>query len=145
MNRKALIKVVGKQYYGKESDKIELTTVGSFEETGSSYILRYNEEQEPPVAPIKTTLNVSKDEKTVHLTREGKNGSLLIIERSKRNLCNYPTDFGDILMGIYGKNIEISSRENSGTIRFDYDIDINGAISSRNEVEVTYKLKRLTN
>ncbi|MBE6740736.1 MAG: DUF1934 domain-containing protein [Ruminococcaceae bacterium] len=142
MDKKALIKVVGTQCYGKDRDKIELTTVGTFEETKDSYVLKYNEEQEPPYAPIKTTLSLSKDEKTVSLMREGKSGSLLIIERSKRNLCNYATDFGDILMGIYGKNIEHSLDENGGRFNFDYDIDINGAISSQNEVEVTYKLKR---
>ncbi len=140
MDKKALIKVVGKQRFGKDSDKIELTTVGTFEETQGSYVLKYNEEQEPPVAPIKTTLSISKDEKTVSLMREGNNGSFLIIERSKRNLCNYNTEFGEILMGIYGKNIELDCKENSGSFRFDYDIDINGAISSQNEVEVTYKL-----
>ena len=140
MNKKALIKVIGKQNFGDDHDKIELTTVGTFEETEGSYILRYNEEQEPPTAPIKTTLSISKDEKTVSLMREGSHGSLLIIERSKRNLCNYATEFGDILMGIYGKNIELDCKEKGGSFRFDYDIDINGAISSQNEVEVTYKL-----
>ena len=140
MDKKALIKVVGKQRYGKDSDKIELTTIGTFEETNDSYILRYKEEQEPPYASVKTSLSISKDEKKVELLREGQHGSLLIIERSKRNLCNYPTEFGDILMGIYGKNIEHSCKENGGSFNFDYDIDINGAISSQNEVKVTYKL-----
>ena len=142
MNRKALIKVVGKQNFGKDRDKIELTTVGTFEETKNCFILKYDEEPDEPADKVKTTLSVSKDEKTVQLLREGKNGSLLIIERSKRNLCNYSTDFGDILLGIYGKNIEYKCDENSGRFSFDYDIDINGAISSLNEVEVTYKLKR---
>jgi uncharacterized beta-barrel protein YwiB (DUF1934 family) len=140
MDKKALIKVVGKQHFGKEHDKIELTTVGTFEETKDCFILRYNEEQEPPLTPIKTTLKIAKDEKSVHLMREGRSGSLLIIERSKRNLCNYATEYGDILMGIYGKNIEYSCKEKSGSFSFDYDIDINGAISSQNEVEVTYKI-----
>ncbi len=140
MDKKALIKVVGTQRFGKDRDKIELTTVGTFEETKDNYILRYTEEQEPPYAPVKTSLSVSKDKKTVQLLREGKSGSLLIIERSKRNLCNYATEFGDVLMGIYGKNIEHSCDENGGSFNFDYDIDINGAISSMNEVEVTFKL-----
>ena len=143
MDKKALIKVVGKQRFGDDKDKIELTTIGTFEETNDCFILRYDEESEAPGARIKTTLSISKDEKTVQLMREGKSGSLLIIERSKRNLCNYPTDFGDILMGIYGKNIEHDCSENGGRFNFDYDIDVNGAISSQNEVEVTYKLKRL--
>ena len=141
MDKKALIKVVGTQRFGRDSDKIELTTIGTFEETKDNYILRYTEEQEPPYSAVKTSLSVSKDKKIVQLMREGKNGSILIIERSKRNLCNYATEFGDILMGIYGKNIEHSCNEKGGSLSFDYDIDINGAISSMNEVEVTYKLK----
>ena len=140
MDKKALIKVVGKQNFGDDKVKIELTTVGTFEETKDCFVLRYNEEQEPPFAPVKTTLSISKDEKIVSLMREGAHGSLLIIERSKRNLCNYATEYGEILLGIYGKNIELSCEENSGRFNFDYDIDINGAISSQNEVEVTYKL-----
>ena len=141
MNEKALIKVVGRQRFGRDVDKIELTTIGTFEETPDKYVLRYNEEQEPPSPAIKTTLSISKDEKTVSLMREGAHGSLLIIERSKRNLCNYATEFGDILMGIYGKNIGCECEERKGSFNFDYDIDINGAISSQNEVEVTYRLK----
>ncbi|MBQ9531979.1 MAG: DUF1934 domain-containing protein [Eubacterium sp.] len=140
MDKKALIKVVGTQRFGKDSDKIELTTVGTFEETDDNYILKYTEEQEPPLTSVKTSLSVSKDKKTVQLLREGRSGSLLIIERSKRNLCNYATEFGDILMGIYGKNIEHSCDDKGGSFSFDYDIDVNGAISSMNEVEVTFKL-----
>ncbi|MBR1762117.1 MAG: DUF1934 domain-containing protein [Eubacterium sp.] len=141
MDKKALIKVIGTQRFGRDKDKIELTTIGTFEETNDRYILRYTEEQEPPYAPVKTRLSIAKDKTIVELTREGKSGSMLIIERSKRNLCNYSTEFGDILMGIYGKNIDHDCDERSGSFSFDYDIDINGAISSMNEVEVTYKLK----
>ena len=104
--KKALIKVTGKQNYGNDDDKIELTTIGTLEETDNEYILSYNEELEPNSAPIKTRLSVRKDEKRVELMRSGGFGSLLIIERSRRNLCTYATEFGDLLMGIYGKNIE---------------------------------------
>ena len=138
--RKALIKVVGKQKLDGDNDKIELTTVGTLEETDDRYILSYNEMLEPQSAPIHTKLSVQKDEKRVELMRSGAYGSLLIIERSKRNLCNYATDYGDLLMGIYGKNIEHNIDENKGKITFDYDIDINGALTSQNEVTVTFRL-----
>ena len=138
--KKALIKIVGKQKYGADNDKIEMTTVGTLEETDESYILRYNEEQEPPRAPVKAKLSISKDEQRVEMMRSGKYGSVLIIERSKRNLCNYGTEYGDILMGIYGKNIEYECGEKSGTFSFGYDIDVNGVLSSQNEVTVTYKV-----
>ncbi len=138
--RKALIKVVGEQNFGDDNDVIELTTIGTLEETEESYILRYNEELEPQSAPIKTQLSVQKNRERVELMRSGKHGSLLIIERAKRNLCNYATEYGDLLMGIYGRSIEHSVEEKEGRIAFGYDIDINGAITSQNEVTVTFRL-----
>lgn len=138
--RKALIKVVGEQNFGDDNDVIELTTIGTLEETEESYILRYNEELEPQSAPIKTQLSVQKNRERVELMRSGKHGSLLIIERAKRNLCNYATEYGDLLMGIYGRSIEHTVEEKEGRIVFGYDIDINGAITSQNEVTVTFRL-----
>lgn len=139
--KKALIKVTGRQNYDSDgNDKIELTTIGTVEETDNEYILSYNEELEPHSAPVKTRLSVRKDEKRVELMRSGAYGSLLIIERSRRNLCTYATEFGDLLMGIYGKNIENEIEDKKGKISFDYDVDINGALTSRNEVTVEYKL-----
>ncbi len=142
MKKEALITITGKQNYGDDNDKIEMTTVGTIEETDDCYIIRYNEEQDPPQRPIRTTLHISKDEQKVEMLKAGAYGSLLIIERSKRNLCNYGTQYGDMLMGIYGRTIENNYGEEEGTFLFGYDIDINGAVSSRNEVTINFKINQ---
>ena len=140
MKKEALITITGKQNYGDDNDKIEMTTVGTIEETDDCYIIRYNEEQDPPQRPIRATLHISKDEQKVEMLKAGAYGSLLIIERSKRNLCNYGTQYGDMLMGIYGRTIENNYGEEEGTFLFGYDIDINGAVSSRNEVTINFTI-----
>ena len=142
MKKEALITITGKQNYGDDNDKIERTTVGTIEETDDCYIIRYNEEQDPPQRPIRATLHISKDEQKVEMLKAGAYGSLLIIERSKRNLCNYGTQYGDMLMGIYGRTIENNYGEEEGTFLFGYDIDINGAVSSRNEVTINFKINQ---
>lgn len=140
MAKKILLTVIGKQNYGEDNDdSVELTTVGTFEETDEQYIIRYSEEQPPPAKPIKAKLSISKDEKKVEMMRSGAYSSCLIIERSKRNLCRYGTEYGDLLMGIYGRSIENNCNEDEGTFNFAYDIDVNGALSSQNEVVVKYK------
>lgn len=139
MTKKAVIKITGTQRLGNDNDKIELTTVGTFEETGEQYIFRYNEEAHPS-KKIRTKLSISKDEQKVEMMRSGAYGSLLIIERSKRNLCTYGSEYGDLLMGIYGKNIENEYGEKKGKFTFSYDIDVNGALTSQNEVLVEYKI-----
>ena len=135
MTKKVLIKITGTQFYDRDRDKIELTTVGTFEETEDCYILRYNEEQEPPLRPIKVTQTAYKNGKRVEIMREGAQNSLLVIELSKRNLCSYGTECGDLLMGICGRSIDYEITEEKGKFVFLYDIDINGALSSRNEVK----------
>ena len=142
MKKEALITITGKQNYGDDNNKIEMTTVGTIEETDDCYIIRYNEEQDPPQRPIRATLHISKDEQKVEMLKAGAYGSLLIIERSKRNLCNYGTQYGDMLMGIYGRTIENNYGEEEGTFLFGYDIDINGAVSSRNEVTINFKINQ---
>lgn len=140
MTKKTVIKVTGTQRLGRDKDKIELTTIGTMEEKADSYVFSYNEEQEPPLKPIKATLTIFKDEKRIEIMRSGDRGSLLIIERSKRNLCSYGTPYGELLMGIYGKSIESRIGEKNGTVVFGYDIDVNGALTSQNEVKLEYKI-----
>ncbi|MFR5875350.1 MAG: DUF1934 domain-containing protein [Eubacterium sp.] len=142
MAKKALIKIIGSQHYGAENDdSIEITTVGTIEETADNYIIRYNEEQEPPSKPIRAKLSIAKDEKRVEMIRSGAYSSCLIIERSKRNLCRYGTEYGDLLMGIYGRAIESDYANGEGTFCFGYDIDVNGALTSQNEVKVEIKIQ----
>lgn len=139
MKEEILIEITGTQKVDNQKDKIELTTVGEFEEFEDAYIIRYKEEQEPPYAPVSAEVKVYKNAKSVEMTRSGATASCLIIEKSKRNLCKYGTEYGDILMGISGHSIEIDLGENEGTFNFGYDIDINGALASRNEVAMTFR------
>ena len=123
-------------------DKTELKTVGTFEELEEKYIIRYKEEQGEGEAPVDVSIVVLKDESVVEMTRDGAISSRLVIERSQRNLCHYGTAYGDILMGISGHSIEHEPNENGGKFSFGYDIDINGALASKNRVKLTYKKKK---
>lgn len=136
---KILLKITGSQLIDNQKDKLELTTIGSFEEKKDAYIINYKEEQEPPEPPVSVSVKISKDEKSVVMTRSGANDSCLVIEKSRRNLCNYGTQFGDILMGISGHTVDSEYDGNKGKFLFTYDIDINGALASKNEVIMTFR------
>lgn len=142
MSKKALITIIGCQKYegDSEKDKIEMKTIGTIEESDNTYTIRYNEEIAPNKSPIKTRLNIAKDESKVEMIKSGPYSSCLIIEKSKRHLCNYGTEYGDMLMGIFGRSVENDYNENEGSFRFSYDIDINGAVTSQNEVIINYRI-----
>ncbi|MCM1114065.1 MAG: DUF1934 domain-containing protein [Clostridium sp.] len=134
--QKVLLEIIGAQRIDNQRDKMELTTVATLDENDSTYIIKYNEEQEPPLNPVNVCVTINKNEKCVEMTRSGAYDSCLVIEKSKRNLCHYGTEFGDILMGISGHNIDTEYNGNQGHFHFSYDIDINGALASRNEVKM---------
>lgn len=137
---KALITIIGHQKFDGDKDQVEMKTVGTVEYDDDNYIIRYNEELENSTAPLRAKLNIAKDESKVEMIKSGAYSSCLIIEKSKRHLCNYGTEYGDMLMGIFGREVENDFNENEGTFKFSYDIDINGAISSQNDVIIKFKV-----
>ena len=137
---KALITIIGHQKFDDDKDQVEMKTVGTFEHDDDNYIIRYNEELENSTAPLRAKLNIAKDESKVEMIKSGAYSSCLIIEKSNRHLCNYGTEYGDMLMGIFGREIKTEFNETEGTFKFSYDIDINGAISSQNDVIIKFRL-----
>ena len=140
--QRILLNVLGTQKIDAQRDKMELTTIAAFEENDTQYIIRYNEEQEPPLAPVKVCVTINKDESYVEMTRTGAQNSCLTIENSKRNLCHYGTEYGDILMGISGHSIDLNYSADEGEFNFAYDIDINGALVSKNEVKLKFQINQ---
>ncbi len=137
-----LLKIIGSQLVDGQSDQIELTTMGTMRDNGTAYVIRYTEEQEPPMAPVQVTVRIQKDESAVQITRTGGGESCLIVEKAKRNQCNYDTGFGNLLMGIYGRIIEMNIQEDNGSFTFGYDIDVNGAVTSKNTVNMVYSINK---
>ena len=60
-----LLKIIGSQLVDGQSDQIELTTMGTMRDNGTAYVIRYTEEQEPPMAPVQVTVRIQKDESPV--------------------------------------------------------------------------------
>ncbi|MDE5974354.1 MAG: DUF1934 domain-containing protein [Eubacterium sp.] len=134
-----ILKVLGSQQIDTQKDSMEITTVATLDESDSCYILHYKEEQEQPAPPVDVCVKIQKDESRVEMTRGGEYASCLIIEKSRRNMCRYGTEYGDILMGISGHTIDTEFDGENGEFTFGYDIDINGTLASKNEVKMSFR------
>lgn len=140
--KRILLEITGIQQVDDIKDCIELTTVGTMRDDGTAYVIKYNEEQEPPTPAVNVDLRIAKNNSYVNLTRSGAVSSCLLIEKSTRNQCQYPTQFGSILMGIFGREIESDIKEGGGSFSFSYDIDFNGAVASKNTVNIKYAINQ---
>ena len=140
MQRKALLTITGSQDYNGDKDKIEMKTVGTIEHKDDSYIIRYTEAIENSNASLKSKLTIAKDESKVEMMKSGPYSSLLIIEKSKRHLCNYGTEYGEMLLGISASRIVNNMTEDGGDMYFKYTIDVNSALVSENEIYLNVKV-----
>lgn len=118
-----------------ESDVTELFTQGLFYKKNDNYYITYDETETTGFDGSKTTLKVEGNQK-VTLMRSGKSKSHLIIENGERNVGHYGTDAGNMMIGVYTKEISSELTDAGGDIYFSYQLDINSTLISENEVYI---------
>jgi len=114
--------------------------VGTLQTEPETLVFRYTEQQEPPEEPIYVQVRLRRDQTEAEILRTGAYGSCLTIARGQRNLCRYGTPYGDVLMGIYGKAVEIQENAADGRVQLRYEIDINGTLASKNQLKIDYRI-----
>ncbi len=120
-------------------DVIELVTSGRYYRRSGKYYIRYLESESNGFpADVTTTVKVDGS-RAVTLTRSGAAASRLILESGKRHLCQYDTGVGQMMVGISGCRINSKLNELGGELQFQYMLDINANLVSRNEVRIQVK------
>ena len=117
-----------------EKSNIELTTTGNYSRLNGRWVLLYDEMSEDKTTVIKTIVTV--DDKSVMITRNGDVSSKLIMTEGERNMCQYRTQFGDILLGVYCNEVINKLNDNGGTISMSYTLDVNASVLSENNVMI---------
>ncbi|MBE6727504.1 MAG: DUF1934 domain-containing protein [Ruminococcaceae bacterium] len=138
MMKDVLIKIKGTQGLGDQNEVIELTTVGKIGVRGENILVSYEEPDTVGEKGVKTQLHY-KAPNTVILKRTGPLNSKLVICKGVRNNCSYSTAVGEMMLGIYGENIESTLTENGGKLIMSYTLDSNLRLVSRNQVEITVR------
>ena len=135
MTKDVLVRVKGTQEIDGEKDTIEVITNGScYEKNGKWYIL-YEEVMDELNAVTKNTVKISAD--TVEVTKKGLINAQMIYETGKKNVCNYATPMGQILMGITTKDIQFRVEENKMYLDIQYALEMNGQHVSSSRLELT--------
>ncbi len=137
MKENALINIKSVITTGGEEDVVDLITTGSFYEKNGKYYIVYKESEATGFDGYTTTMKAWKD--GVSITRFGDRPSTLVIEEGRANLCNYPTQFGNIILDINGIEVENKLSGNGGDLEFEYSLNTNGMLVSENVIRVNVK------
>ena len=125
MTREVLLTLRGLQFDQREedADKVEMVTVGDYYKRNDRHYVVYEEITEGFTQPTKNRLKFS--EHMLELTRNGLVNVHMVFQENKKNLTNYNTPFGQILVGIDTKKIQVEEHEDNIVVDVDYALDIN--------------------
>jgi len=138
MKKDVVITIKGIAKTSGKPDVIELTTIGNLVKKSSGYYLTYKESEATGFAGSTTTLKVEGNDR-VTILRNGKNASQLIVEKGKRHLCCYGSDYGNMTMGIFGEKIDSTINDDGGDLHVKYTLDVNTSLASENEILINVK------
>ncbi len=136
--KEVLIRIKGTQGIDDSTDTVELTTLGKIGEKNGVIMLSYEEGELQSDEVVKTRMLI-KSSDNIELRRSGAMTSRLIIEKGVRHNCFYNTQFGEMVIGIFGEKIENNLTEHGGNLYMSYTIDSNLQLVSRNVVEINVR------
>ncbi len=124
MTKDVLIAIKGMQFEGAtDPEEIEVIQRGQYYERNGSHYLLYDEPVEGSSDIIKNRIKFKEDE--VQVAKKGPVNTTLTFTRNEKNMTNYATPFGNLVIGIDTQRIALEMSEQKMDIKVDYALDIN--------------------
>lgn len=136
--REVTFNIKGTQEVEGNTDVMEFLSMGRYDVLEDRIILEYDEGISFGVSGVTTTLTLRKDG-IVTLDRNGGKYGSLVVEEGKRHLCQYKTEYGDIMIGIFGESLVNNLTPDGGKMSLEYSIDVNAGLLSKNKVEISIR------
>lgn len=135
MEKKVLITVNSHiEGHDGEGDSISFVTEGKLVVENGEYVVSYDETEVTGLAGTKTILRIGKD--NVTLIRQGYVDSMLLFEVGKTHLSGYETQYGNIMLGVTAKKLDINFDQSGGNIQVDYILEYSRSFGGRNKLNV---------
>lgn len=124
MTKEVLLSIKGLQFdESAEDTEIETVTPAQYYKKNNSHYVIYEEIVE---GFEETTKNVIKfRESSLDLMRKGLINTHMVFEENKKNMTNYATPYGDILIGIDAERVHLEEEEERIRVDVEYALEIN--------------------
>lgn len=125
MTKDVIVHIKGTQFndMSPADEAIELVTRGTYYKKNNKHYVIYDEFIEGVSGVIKNTLKFDDD--TFLLTRSGAINTTMMFEENKRNITNYKTPFGSVVIGINATCIDLTEEKELINANVEYSIDAN--------------------
>ena len=108
----------------EENVPIEVITPATYYlKNGKHYIL-YDEMIEGMLGSIKNTIKITGDSK-LEMKKSGITNSNMVFEKEKINVTQYDTPYGEMMLGVYTKDMKVNVTEDNIDVSIAYALDVN--------------------
>ena len=124
MNKEVLISIRGLQFEeGTDENKIETITAGDYYKKNDYHYVVYDELTE---GFEELTKNIIKfNDRELYLTKHGLVNVHMVFEENKKNITNYVTPYGSILIGIETEKVDLKEEEKRIRVDVLYSLEVN--------------------
>lgn len=124
MTKDVLVKISGLQFAGEEdNDSIEVITAGTYYKKNNKHYVLYDEVMEGSTEITKNVIKIGTD--SMEVTRKGSASVHMVFEKDKKNVSYYRTPFGNLLIGIDAKSIQMDESDLDINVKVNYGLEIN--------------------
>ena len=124
MTKDVLIAIKGLQFEeAEDAEEIEVIQRGQYFQRNGSHFLVYEEPIEGTTDTILNRIKFKEDE--VLVTKKGAVNTMLSFRKNEKNMTNYATPFGNLVMGIHTHQIDLNMQEDKLFVHVDYALDVN--------------------
>lgn len=124
MTKDVLIAIKGLQFEeAEDAEEIEVIQRGQYFQRNGSHYLVYEEPVEGSSDTILNRIKLKDDE--VQVTKKGAVNTMLSFHKNEKNMTNYATPFGNLVMGIHTHQIDLDMQEDKILVHVDYALDVN--------------------
>lgn len=124
-------------YIEGDADSVEFVAPGSLFFKNDKCYIKYTEALGSESETFKVTVKI--EENKVTILRYGEVNTQMVLQAGKKNVSYYETPCGSIVVGVIADTMSLDIGEERGSIKLIYDVEINGALSSRNSIHLTYE------
>ncbi|MCR5356448.1 MAG: DUF1934 domain-containing protein [Lachnospiraceae bacterium] len=107
----------------RDADKIEIITSGCYYKKNNKHYLLYDEIGEGQDEVTKNVARFDTDE--FHISKSGYTNVNMSFEQNKRNITNYITPYGSMLVGVDASRIDVVENEENIQVDIAYSLDVN--------------------
>ncbi len=140
MTKEVIITICGLQS-GPDTDgePIEMITTGEYYYKNNKHYLLYDEVMEGESTVTKNRIKFASG--FMELTKNGVVSVHMLFEENQKNVTHYHTPYGDLMMGIEAKKVELKETENEINISVDYALEINEEHAADCDIKINVKSK----